>query len=116
MIGRRLLLLAAAGLLGGCAPPPPAAQLSSFNARDRAAAAVALAERGEPQAVHQLIPLLEDSDAAVRMYAILALQRLTGETFGYRFYDDFAERQAAVSRWRDALREGRVTLSSGGAP
>ncbi len=84
-------------------------QLTSGSPVDQAAAAVWLAERGDTASVHRLVGLLESEDPSVRMYAILALRRLTGETYGYAWYDDADSRRDAVERWRDSLREGRVT-------
>lgn len=85
-------------------------QLGAPNPLDRAVAAVEVAEERDPQAVHRLVDLLEDSSAAVRMYAILALERLTGSDYGYEYYADPAERAAAVNRWREALRAGAVAV------
>lgn len=112
-----LLLLAALciGPGSGCSSGRTRAELSSPSPIARARATVALAEQRDPAAVHKLVDLLEDPDQAVRMYAILALQRMTGEDFGYRYYDREAERRPAVERWRAALREGRVALRAPGA-
>ena len=51
-------------------------------------------------AVPQLIKDLDSDDPAVRFYAIRGLRDLTGETFGYNFYDDHDQRQPAVLRWK----------------
>lgn len=103
--------LLAVWLLGpGCAATS-APSLSSAYAPDRARAIVRAAERREAGAIHHLVALLEDSDAAVRMYAILALERLTGQTFEYRYYDPEPRRAAAVQRWRQAVRAGQIALS-----
>ena len=85
-------------------------ELASPNPLERALAAVRLAEAGDAGAVHELVDLLEDSDRAVRMYAILALARLTGEDYGYKYYGSDLERALAVRRWRDALRAGEVVV------
>lgn len=109
-----LLAVLCAGPGPGCNSSGTRAELSSPSPVARARATVALGERRDPAAVHKLVDLLEDPDQAVRMYAILALQRITGEDFGYRYYDREAERQPAVERWRAALREGRVAVRTGG--
>lgn len=106
-----IVLLAMALLAGGCANR---GSLASRFAPDRARAIVLHAERGDAQAVHTLVDLLEDDDQAVRLYAILALQRLTGETHGYRYYEAETERAKAVMAWRQALRDGTVRVR--GAP
>ncbi len=85
-------------------------ELASPNPLERALAAVRLAEAGDAGAVHELVDLLEDSDRAVRMYAILALVRLTGEDYGYTYYGSDLARALAVRRWRDALRAGEVVV------
>lgn len=86
------------------------AELQSSPPLERAQAAVALAEAGDADAVDLLVNNLEHRDAAVRLYAILALERLTGETYGFEYYDPPAERSAAVSRWRAARAAGAVSL------
>jgi hypothetical protein len=46
---------------------------------------------------------LHSTDPAVRMFAILGLRRLTGETFGYRYFDGEDERRGAAGRWEQWL-------------
>lgn len=69
-----------------------------------------LAEAGDTEAIHALVSLLEDNDPGVRLYCILALERMCGTTYGFRYYDSPPQRAAAVARWRQALREGSVAL------
>jgi HEAT repeat protein len=107
------LALAAASLtcLPACdSPGTRRERLVSPYPPDRARAAVQLAEAGDTQAVDLLIDLLEDRDRAVRMYTILALERLCGETYGYKYYDPEPQRAAAVARWRQARQRGEVTV------
>ena len=71
------------------------------------------AARGKDyQAVPGLVRQLESDDPAVRFYAIEALEKLTGQTCGYRYYDDPDDRRLAVGRWkqwiRDHQRQGRT--------
>jgi hypothetical protein len=97
----------------GCRPlAAKRQQLGSRYALDRARAAVELAEAGDAQAIDALIELLNDGDRAVRMYTILALERLCGETYGYNYYDPEPERAAAVARWQAARQRGEVKLHS----
>jgi len=79
-------------------------ELASLNPLDRARGVVKVSQRPDPGAAHKLVELLADDDPAVRMYAILALRRLYGEDYGYRYYDPPAARAAAIQRWRAALR------------
>jgi hypothetical protein len=48
----------------------------------------------------QLVKDLDSDDAAVRFYAIQGLHRLTGQNFGYRYYDDDVQRLPALRRWQ----------------
>ncbi len=96
-------------LVAACAAPAP--RLASPVPVDRARAAVAAAERGEADAIYRLVELLDDADGGVRMYAILALRRLTGHTYGFVYHGTLAERSAAIERWRTALQEGRVKVA-----
>ena len=48
----------------------------------------------------KLVLDLDDIDPAVRFYAIQGLRRLTGDDFGYHYYDDEVARAPAVARWR----------------
>jgi len=89
-------------------------QLSSPDAVGRVRAAVWLAETGDSEALHRLVGLLEDRDRAVRMYAILALQRLTGQTYNYRYYASEPQRRRAVLRWQEALRRGELRVRAAG--
>lgn len=100
-------------LAAGCASEQARReQLRSASALERARAAAYLAGAGDPKAVHSLVDMLEDSDDVVRMYGILALQRLCDETFGYQYYAAESHRTEAIARWREALREGRVRVRS----
>ena len=53
--------------------------------------------------IPQLVTDLDDEDAAVRLYAIGALRRFTGEDHGYRCYDDAQARKRAVEEWKQWL-------------
>jgi hypothetical protein len=95
--------------LAGCAPKTR----DSLNSRYPPAVARAIVhvtETRDAESVSQLVNLLENDDRAIRLYAIMALERLTGETHGYRYHDPPSDRAAAVLRWREALQAGRVTL------
>jgi hypothetical protein len=66
------------------------------------------------KSIPQLVRQLDNDDPAVRFYAIQALQQLTGQTFGYQFYDDAVERRPAVRRWQQWVREGREAHGDAG--
>jgi hypothetical protein len=58
---------------------------------------------GDRKTVPQLMIDLESDDPAVRFYAIDALRKLTGEDFGYRYYDDNDQRKPALAHWKQWL-------------
>jgi hypothetical protein len=55
--------------------------------------------------IPQLIADLDNDDPAVRFYAINGLERLTGETFGYRYYLDEDRRKPHLLKWRQWLEQ-----------
>lgn len=102
-----MILLAAAA--PACRPPAavyPEA-LHSESPDQRAAAACLAAERRDRDAVPLLVDRLDDDDEAVRMFAILALERITGTRLGYAYHAPEPERLRAIERWRRYLLESR---------
>ena len=98
-------------LVAGCTAPRPPLVVTDPDPSVKIPAfkkAVRTKDRG---AVRQLVKDLESDDPAVRFYAIGALERMTGQQFGYRYYDGETGRAAAVGRWHDWL-SGRQTLAS----
>lgn len=109
-----LTILAVPLVLPACSPGARArAEAQSLYPLDRARAAVQLAEAGDCRGVDVLINLLDDDCDAVRMYAAVALERLCGRSFGYRYYDPPAKREQAIARWRLARQRGELHLSAG---
>ena len=72
---------------------------------ERAAAIKHAAEIQDGSVIHILIDRLEDQDEAVRLFAILALEKLTGQRHGYNYHASEVERFRAVQRWRRYLAE-----------
>jgi hypothetical protein len=54
-------------------------------------------------ALPKLVESLDDDDPAVRMFAIVALEKFTRDRFGYEYYLDEEERKPSVARWREWL-------------
>jgi hypothetical protein len=111
-VGVSFVILATAGPGTGCGSHD--SRFQSIDPLQRAEAAVRAADAGQPDAVHELVSLLDDNDSAVRFYAIQSLRRLCGQDFGYRYFAPEAERAAAVRRWREALRIGDVVVGGRG--
>jgi len=108
--------LALLGIATGCGPDPsrggfdspdPAARLYAIDrsVRDFRAERARGANGQYPPAVPEatrigLVASLGSDDPLVRMNAALALQEMTGQTYGYRFDDPPAVRLLALERWR----------------
>jgi len=90
-------------LLVGCRADPVQPDLRAVDAESRIAGIVAAADSDDPADLPLLVEALADDDAAVRVFAIEALERRTGRSHGYSPYDAPAERAEAVARWRAAL-------------
>jgi len=71
------------------------------------------AERKDRSAVPHIVDRLEDEDDGVRFFAILALDRITGERFGYDYAKSAAVRAAAVGRWRAYVRGAQDVPDAG---
>ncbi len=84
----------------GCQGPQGQAGIHSPDPRERCLAIRAAAEAKDIRAVPLLVDRLEDEDEGVRFYAILALDRITGDRFGYDYAKPAWERAGAVDRWR----------------
>jgi hypothetical protein len=96
--------------LVACAEPPMSE--GGFDAADPGSKLYAITRAGQQKdasAIPDLIQQLDSDDAAVRMYAIGALHRITGERKGYVYYAPQADRDAAIERWLDAYRNGQLT-------
>jgi len=83
----------------GCTPHDPR-RIGATDPTSNIPAIQEAARDKDRQAIPQLVQQLESDDPAVRFYAIEALERLTGETLGYRYYDDVEQRRPAVARWK----------------
>ena len=98
-----LIVVVIAVTSSGCAAP--SASEGGFDSANPAAklyAIEAAAREGDQSAIPNIIEQLDSDDPVVRLMAIGALERLTGETHGYRYDDDVEVRRAAIRRWVDA--------------
>ncbi len=97
-----LLFVTAVMLCCGCEPGNATLyeQLQNEKPSIRVGAIITAARLKDAKAVPYLIDRLTDSERSVRFYAIMSLEKITGETMGYRHYDPPARRAEAVARWR----------------
>jgi hypothetical protein len=97
---------------GACTQPDLRYQLESNDPSDRVRAIHAIAESDDVSMAPALVDRLDDEDPAVRFYAILALEKLTGTRLGYTYTAHRHERLQSVQRWRTYL----STNAAGGGP
>jgi len=104
-----LVLLAPCGLyfLGCQSPTPSPASIQSADPDERIRAIRTAADARDASAVPLIVDRLEDEDSAVRFFAILALDRITGQRFGYDYGAPAVQRAAAVQRWREYVQDPR---------
>jgi hypothetical protein len=89
--------------ISGCFSPDPKS-LTSNSAPSAVPAIKDAATQNDRSAYPRLVQDLDDPDPAIRFAAIGALERMTGgQTFGYRYYDDDADRKPAVDQWKQWL-------------
>lgn len=108
---RALPLVVFAGIVAdsGCAQHRVLVGIHSPDALGRILAIRRIAEEDDREAIPLLVDRLDDQDSGVRFYAIVALDRMTGERFGYDYAQSAAERGLAVEKWRAfAMRGGHV--------
>jgi hypothetical protein len=108
----RRLMLVTAGLLllaavGGCSEPtgPKTVTNPDLSVKIPAMKSAADSDSKDPATLTELVHDLDSDDAAVRFYAAESLQRLSGQDFGYRYYDPVETRKPAVEKWRQWLSE-----------
>ncbi len=90
--------------LSGCGPGP-VRHVGNPDPSGKIPAIKRAVREKDRRSIQQLVKDLASDDPAVRFYAIEGLQRLTGETFNYRYYDDEDSRQPALLRWHKWLAE-----------
>src|SRR6476646_2672932 len=83
-------------MLAGCSPPRDPISVKSNDPTLKIPAIKQDVRARNTSDVPQMVKDLESDDPAVRFYSIEGLRRLTGDTFGYHYYDDEAERRPAV--------------------
>jgi hypothetical protein len=105
----RLCAVTAAVLAGGsCAPPATEGGFDSGNpaAKIYAIEQAVRSDDASPPTLKAIVDQLDCDDPAVQFAAISALQRLTGQTHGFRLADPPSRRREAIQRWAQVLERG----------
>lgn len=109
---RVLLVVTCAGMMVGCAPSDPRRALESFDPQRRIDAVKMVRTSRDMTLIPALVDRLDDEDVAVRMAAILALEKMTEKRLGYSAWAELSDRRAAVNRWREFLANRAATLQT----
>jgi len=101
--------------LSGCASSSRLAdRLQSESVSERIRACIEAGEQRDTTVLPLLVERLEDDDADVRFFAILALKKITHKDMGYHYYDDYKSRVQAVQRWRKWLEQNKGNMKRRG--
>lgn len=95
---RRILLVSPLTLFA-CSQPSMTGGFDSPNPAAKMHATIQAVRMGDRSAVRQIVEQLDSDDPAVRLLAIMALERLTGQTLGYEHEAPKWDRDAAIERW-----------------
>ena len=106
---RKIVVVVIVSLAGlACSTPRPEKHVANPDPSGKIPAYKQAVRAKDRRAARQMVKDLHSTDPAVRMFAIGGLRRLTGQTFGYRYFDGEDQRRAAAGRWEQWL--------AGGAP
>jgi hypothetical protein len=97
------ILLVAIASAVSCGPSATEGGFDSANPAAKMYAIEQAARTGDRTAIASIVEQLDSDDPAVRLLAIEALQRLTGQTYGYRHFDPPDVRREAIERWVQAV-------------
>jgi hypothetical protein len=92
-------------LLAGCTAPRPPLVVTDPDPSVKIPAIEKAVREHDMSSLPQLVKDLENDDPAVRLYANHALEVLTGQRFGFRYFDDDEQRAPAIARWKQWLNE-----------
>lgn len=88
------------------------ASLSSNAPEGQIEGILKVTRENDTTAIPQLVALLDSGDPLIRLLAIRALERFTGQTMGYRHEAEPFERNLAIERWVAAVEAGRFAQAT----
>ncbi len=88
---------------GGCDEPRPALSLNSPDSaiKIEAMKQIVRERHRDVKTLKELVAELDNRDSAVRLFAYLSLNTLTGQSFDYNWTDESEQRKPAVAQWRN---------------
>ena len=110
-----VVVIAVALLAGACNGPAPVRSVNNPDPLGKIPAFKDAVRDRDRQAARQMVKDLDSTDPAVRMFASIGLRRLTGQSFGYKYYDDEPQRLPAIKRWQAWL-DGKTVDDGGPSP
>ena len=102
-------MIGLASVLASCAPEAIEGGFDSGNPAAKIYAIEYAARENNRSAIPNIVAQLDSDDPAVRLVAIAALKRMTGQTYGYHDYDPPEVRREAIDRWEQALKADDFT-------
>jgi len=87
----------------GCTAPRGPIEVTNPDPSGKIPAMKKAVREHDLKVVRQLIKDLDSDDAAVRLFAIHTLHKLTGQRYGYDYYADEVQRQPALNQWKQWL-------------
>src|SRR3954463_8188220 len=97
-----VMLATASGIIGCSAPRGPI-EVTNPDPSGKIPAMKKAVREHDMKVVRQLVKDLDSDDPAVRLFAIHALEELTGKREGYDYFADELQRRPALGRWKDWL-------------
>ena len=107
-------MITIACLLGGCGSGPSISE-GGLDSPDPAARLYAIQRAGQTKDRSKIMPLIErldSDDAAERLLAINALERITGTRHGYDPYGTAQQRVSAIDAWVDYAKSSQNVESA----
>jgi hypothetical protein len=87
----------------GCGPRVSGDYVENISSAQPDVATDAMSQAAEKKSTRAIVPLVQrlyDEDPVIRLSAIRALKQITGQDFGYRYYEPEVQRVQAIKRWQ----------------